>query len=110
MKNTMIVTVAMLAVCMFATAGNADIKKGGKIDGGVEFKEHCAVCHPDGGNIINKKKTLKKASLAASGIKDWKGIVKAMRNPGPGMTKFDKKSIPDKEAKAIADYILKTFK
>jgi cytochrome c6 len=33
-----------------------------------------------------------------------------MRNPGPGMTKFDKKTISDKEARAIADYILKTFK
>jgi len=33
-----------------------------------------------------------------------------MRSPGPGMTKFDAKTIPDKEAKAIADYILRTFK
>jgi cytochrome c6 len=33
-----------------------------------------------------------------------------MRNPGPGMNKFDEKTIPDKEAKMIADYILKTFK
>jgi cytochrome c6 len=33
-----------------------------------------------------------------------------MRNPGPGMTKFDKKEISDKEAKAIAEYVLKTFK
>jgi cytochrome c6 len=33
-----------------------------------------------------------------------------MRNPGQGMTTFDEKTIPDKEAKEIADYILKTFK
>jgi hypothetical protein len=26
------------------------------------------------------------------------------------MTQFDKKTIPDKEAKAIAEYIMKTFK
>ncbi len=30
--------------------------------------------------------------------------------PGPGMTKFDKKTIPNRDAKAIADYIVKTFK
>ena len=33
-----------------------------------------------------------------------------MRNPGPGMTKFDKTVLPDKQARQIADYIMKTFK
>lgn len=74
------------------------------------FKQHCAVCHPDGGNIIKPEHTLQKKSLEKHGIKDWKGIVKNMRKPGEGMTKFDAKTIPDKDAKAIADYILKTFK
>jgi cytochrome c6 len=110
MKRTVITTITMLAVCLLAATGYSDTKKGETIDGAKEFKEHCAVCHPNGGNIINKKKTMKKSDLAASGIKDWKGIVKTMRNPGPGMTKFDAKTISDKEAKAIADYILKTFK
>ena len=32
-----------------------------------------------------------------------------MRNPGPGMTKFDEKTIPEKDAHKIADYILKTY-
>lgn len=110
MKNAVIATVSMLAVCLLATSGFSDTKKGEKIDGAKEFKEHCAVCHPNGGNIMNPKKTLKKADLAANGIKDWKGIVKSMRKPGPGMTKFDTKAISDKEARAIAEYILKTYK
>jgi cytochrome c6 len=33
-----------------------------------------------------------------------------MRNPGPGMNRFDAKTISDKDAKEIAEYILKTFK
>lgn len=74
------------------------------------FKQHCAVCHKDGGNTINPKRTLKKKDMAQEGIKNAKGIVKFMRNPGPGMTKFDKNTISDKDAKAIADYVLKTFK
>lgn len=110
MKKGLIVTVAMLAVCSFTTVGFADTKKGEKIDGAKEFKEHCAVCHPDGGNIVNAKKTLKKKDLESNGIKSWKDVVKNMRNPGPGMTKFDTKTISDKEAKAIAEYVLKTFK
>ncbi len=110
MKKVMITTVSALAVCLFATAGFSDMKKGEKLDAAKEFNEHCAVCHPNGGNIVNPKKTLKKADLAKNGIKDWKAIVKTMRNPGPGMTKFDDKTVPDKEAKAIAEYVLKTFK
>jgi len=80
-----------------------------KIDGKKEFDEHCAVCHKDGGNIINAQKTLKSADRAANGVKTAGDIVKLMRKPGPGMTKFDKKAVSDKEAKAIADYIIKTY-
>jgi len=74
------------------------------------FKQHCAACHPDGGNIIKPQHTLQKKSLEQHGIKNWQGIVKNMRNPGAGMTTFDKKTVPDKDARAIAEYILKTFK
>jgi len=74
------------------------------------FKKHCAVCHPDGGNIINPKKTLQKKDLNQNGLKTWQALVKNMRSPGPGMTKFDKKTVSDSDAKSIAEYILKTFK
>jgi cytochrome c6 len=84
--------------------------KGGKIDGKKEFMEHCNICHPSGGNIINPKKTLGKANLEKNGIKKPADIVKVVRNPGPGMTKFDTKTLSDKEALAVADYIMKTFK
>lgn len=74
------------------------------------FKQHCVACHKDGGNIINPKRTLNKKDLAQEGIKNAQGIVKYMRKPGPGMTKFDQATLSDKDAKAIADYVLKTFK
>ena len=93
-----------------ATAGYSDTGKGEKIDGKHEFKEHCAICHPNGGNIVNPNKTLSKKVLAANGVKSAKDIIGKMRNPGPGMTKFDEKTISQKEAKAIAEYILHTFK
>jgi len=74
------------------------------------FKQHCAACHPAGGNIINTQKTLHKKSMEANKIKTAQDIIKTMRNPGPGMTKFDAKMIPDKDARRIADYIIATFK
>jgi cytochrome c6 len=73
------------------------------------FEKHCAVCHPEGGNVINPAKTLKKSSLAANGITSVKDIVGIMRHPGPGMTSFGTNVIPDSEAREIAGYILKTF-
>lgn len=78
--------------------------------GKEEFQQHCAVCHPDGGNIIHAEKTLKKDVLAANNIKTPEDIIGKMRNPGPGMTKFDKETIPDIEARAIAEYVLGAFK
>jgi cytochrome c6 len=100
----------MLLEVMAGTTGMADTKKGEKIDGKQEFEKHCAVCHPNGGNVINANKPLSKKSREANGVKSAKDIIGKMRKPGPGMTAFDEKTIPNREAKAIADYILKTFK
>ncbi|MDA8413615.1 MAG: c-type cytochrome [Desulfobacteraceae bacterium] len=110
MKKTMSATVVLLAGCLIVTSGYCDTRKGEKISGKHEFAEHCAVCHPDGGNIVNAMKPLHKKELNANGVKSAKDIIAKMRNPGPGMTKFDEKTISNKEAKAIAEYILKTFK
>lgn len=108
MKKRLVVTAAMLAIGTFAFTAQADVK--GKLDAKAEFEKHCAECHPAGGNIVNKAKTLNKGILEKNGIKNWKDIVAKMRKPGPGMTAFDEKEISGKEAKAIAEYIQKTFK
>lgn len=110
MKKGLIAAVAVLSISLGATAGFCDVKKGEKMDGKKEFDKHCAACHPNGGNVVNAQKPLSKKSLASHGIKTEKDIVNKMRNPGPGMTKFDQKTLPDKEAKVIAAYVLKTFK
>ncbi|HTZ18743.1 MAG TPA: c-type cytochrome [Dissulfurispiraceae bacterium] len=116
MKKIPAVSVAALSLFAFIAAGSFAAEEKGekyekkKISGKAEFQEHCSVCHPDGGNIVNPAKTLHKKDLDANGVKKVSDIVAKMRNPGPGMTQFDKKTISDKEAKAIAEYILKTFK
>ena len=74
------------------------------------FQQHCTVCHPAGGNIIKPALTLHKKDLDAHGVKTADDIVGKMRNPGPGMTRFDSKMISDKDAKEIAQYILTAFK
>jgi cytochrome c6 len=73
------------------------------------FVRHCAVCHPNGGNIINSEKPLDRAALERNGITSSADIVAIMRQPGPGMMIFDPNVISDQDAEKIADYILKTF-
>ena len=112
MKKSLVFSVAVfLGLCMvfFGTLVFAAEKTEGKT-GEALFKERCAVCHPGGDNIINPSFTLHGKALAAHGITNPEGIINKMRNPGPGMTKFDEKTIPDSDAKKIADYILKEFK
>jgi cytochrome c6 len=74
------------------------------------FNQYCIMCHPDGSNIFNAKKSLHRNDLNSHNIKKPEDIINIMRNPGPGMPSFDKDKIPDDFAKQIAEYILDTFK
>ncbi len=101
------------AALVFAVIGGIALT-GGKAAGADKtgealFKQNCAICHVDGGNIVNPQKTLHKKDREANNVKKAEDIVKIMRNPGPGMTKFDVKTVTDKQAHEIAEYILKTF-
>lgn len=98
MKKSIIIAAVAVSVSMFSVAAFAAEEAGESI-----FKAKCAGCHPDGGNIINPKATLK-------GIKDAKKITAKMRKGGGGMTAFDAKAISDADAKLVAGYIIKTFK
>jgi cytochrome c6 len=103
MKRAFRCAVAAIGMCGLAGAAVA------ASSGESLFKTHCNVCHTDGGNIVNPAKTLHKKDRDAHNIKTTQDIIKVMRNPGPGMTKFDEKVISGSEAKSIAEYVLKAF-
>ncbi len=107
MKKSLAAVLISTLVCSLAAAGFAQdpAKTGEEL-----FKQNCAPCHVNGGNIVNPAFTLHAKDREAHGVKTAKDIIGKMRNPGPGMTKFDKQAISDKDAKKIADYIIKTFK
>jgi len=75
------------------------------------FEKHCAVCHPNGGNVVNPNKTLRKKHLADNGLSIPDALVSYMQNPGTGMPKLvhEDREITNKQAKSIAAYIIETF-
>jgi cytochrome c6 len=98
MKKGIILTTLVLSTAILVSAASAATGGGEAI-----FKAKCASCHPDGGNIIKPTETLK-------GINDPKKITSKIRKGGGGMTAFDAKAISDADSKAVANYIIKTFK
>jgi cytochrome c6 len=92
------------------SAEDAAKPKAGSKVGEELFQKHCITCHAGGGNIINPKKSINRKSLAARNITTPEQIVAIMRNPKSPMAKFDQKTISDKDAKVLAEYVLDTFK
>lgn len=109
MKKVLGGAILGIGVCLFVMKGFA-AEPTEEEPGKAEFNEHCVVCHPGGGNVFSPQKTLHKKDMEANNVKTSEDIIKIMRNPGPGMTKFDESTISDKAAKEIAEYIMKTFK
>jgi len=101
----------VFAVVSSLTVAGVSAKEGSKESQGEKlFMKHCSKCHPDGGNVVTVTKSLNPKDREANKVKTEEDIIKLMRNPGPGMVKFGTKVISEKDAKAIAEYILKTFK
>jgi cytochrome c6 len=79
-------------------------------DGEALFKQYCAACHPNGDNVSDSRRTLRGSVLQSNHITSPEDIVRIMRNPLSRMIRFDALTLPDKDARAIAEYVLKTFK
>jgi cytochrome c6 len=105
----LIISLASAVAVLFILHGHA-VQASRATPGEEAFQKNCVLCHKNGGNIINPAKTLHKKDLESNGITKPSDVIAKMRNPGPGMTQFDQKTIPDKTARAIADYVLKAFK
>jgi cytochrome c6 len=97
--------IALAAMASPASAGTAPPA----LPGDQLFEIHCSGCHSNGGNMVNPAKTLQKMVREANGVKTAQDIVRKVRNPGKGMTRFTHEDLSDRDAKAIAEYVLVTF-
>jgi len=73
------------------------------------YKQYCASCHPDGGNVSDPKNNLRKSTLKAKRINKPEDIIVIMRKPVSRMITFDASTISDEDARAIAEYVLEAF-
>jgi cytochrome c6 len=117
-KMILVVLILTVSVCLFATAPFAKDRPKGK-SGAELFSHFCVECHPDGGNLLDPKKTLRKADREANNIMTAEDIINKIWNVGPfamhpesrlTMKRFNPATIPYEDALAIANYIKETFK
>ena len=103
--------VAVCLIMFLCCAAVACGQNPAEVSGGEGlFKRYCQSCHPGGKNAINPAKTLYVQDLKKRSIETPEAIVKIIRKASPPMPSFDEKTISDKDADAIARYILQTFK
>jgi cytochrome c6 len=103
-------------VCLMACAVYWTLSAGAQEEPAADagkrlFEKHCALCHPNGGNVVNPNKTLRINHLAANGFNTADALVKYMLNPGKGMPKLvhEDREITVGQARGIAAYILTTL-
>jgi len=77
--------------------------------GDTLFRQFCANCHPDGGNVSDPARSLYRSTLRANGIIKPEDIIRIMRKPISRMLGFDVTTLSDEDAQAIAEYVLETF-
>jgi cytochrome c6 len=87
-------------------AGRTDVLPSGE----ELFKQYCSSCHPNGGNVSNPERTLHGSRLKSNHITTPDDIVRIMRRPLSRMIRFDPAMLSDRDARIIAEYVLKTFK
>ncbi|OGP53946.1 MAG: hypothetical protein A2Y65_02180 [Deltaproteobacteria bacterium RBG_13_52_11] len=70
--------------------------------GTVLFNEHCAACHPNGGNTVNPNKPLK----GSPAMQKFDVFLTWIRKPVQPMPSFPSSKISDQQAKGLYDYLL----
>ena len=73
--------------------------------GGNLFKNNCAGCHINGGNIIRRSKNLKISSLKRNGIDNPEAIAKIARQ-GIGLMSGYKDKLGDNGDQLVANWVL----
>ncbi|GFE60156.1 c-type cytochrome [Geobacter sp. AOG2] len=119
-STVQVCTVMMVAVFLLGGCRNESPQDGERLPaappqqqlskGEDLFKQYCAACHPDGGNVSDPERTLRGSVLRSHHIVRPEDIVRIMRTPISRMIRFDASTLSDRDARAIAEYVLYAFR
>lgn len=98
------VAVVSIAIALFifstTPSAAADTDAGAKL-----FETHCAGCHPQGGNIIRRGKTLKQAALQRNKVDTLEAIATLVTNGKNNMPAFQER-LSLGEINEVSAYVL----
>lgn len=97
----------VLMILMFVWLATSSISWASttSLDAAKLFEVHCAGCHPQGGNIIRRGKTLKLKALQSNHFDSTEGIVQLITNGKGNMTAFGDR-LSSTEIQALSEYVL----
>ena len=102
LRATLLVVFCLIFICLSVP------KELGAIDSFIGenlFKNHCAGCHINGGNIIRRSKNLKLSSLKRNGIDNPEAIAKIARQ-GIGIMSGYEDQLGDNGDQIVANWVL----
>lgn len=101
MKRVLIsVLIVLLAIAWQAPVWAENISDGAKI-----FNVQCAGCHPNGGNIIRRGKSLKKKALEKNQMNSLEAIKEIVTNGKNNMSAFGDR-LNEEEITIVSAYVL----
>ena len=74
-------------------------------EGDTLFEAHCSGCHPHGGNIIRRGKTLKQRALRRNGVDSVAAIADLVTHGKNNMSAFEDR-LSEAQIDAVAAYVL----
>jgi cytochrome c6 len=99
------VTILAIALCALL-AWSTPVHAQALPEGSPLFEAHCAGCHPGGGNIIRRGKTLKQKALTQNGYDRPETLTEIITHgKGNLMSAFGDKLTPE-EIQAVVTYVL----
>jgi len=100
-----IVSVLLLGIAIFTFALSSPALATDAASGAKVFSANCASCHAGGRNLVNAKKTLKKADLEKYGMYSAEAIVYQTTNGKGAMPAF-KGRLKAEQIENVAAYVL----
>jgi len=98
------VAIALLAIAAPDLSNNRGVLAA-PVEPGVQlFQTHCAGCHPRGGNIIRRGKTLKLKALHRNGLDSPEEIAILVKKGKNNMSAFEER-LSSEEIEAVSAYV-----